>query len=788
MFKNYLIMSYRSLFKNKLLGIISISSLSVAIGSAVAIFVLLDSVFNFNNFHENAEQIFQVEYVVDRDGKSEIWGDSPVPLGPALEADFPQIKSSVRVADGSGTMKYNDKVFRENFRFADNGFLDIFTFPLKLGNKSASMDKNSIFLSEKTALKYFGDDSPVGKQVSITYKNGNNTTFIVQGVAEKFPVNASFAFNILIPYENCLAAGINKLTDWKEKTLATFVQVSNPDDINAIKTQMGKYLEIQNATKPDWLFKEFVFDNVLDLVMNGHKTRNSISGGIGYTGTIVFSLIGLFLLLLACFNYVNIAIGSASGRLKEIGIRKVLGSNKREIIKQFLGENILLCFIALIIGAFLAQTFFLPAFYKYANTPSLGNIFINLNVWIFLPVLLLFVGFCAGAYPAFYISKFQPANIFKGKQVIGGKKIFTRILITFQFILTFILISLSIIITQNAKYQQALDWGYDQDQIIVVPINGKQQYTTYKNEISKNPNVLSIAGTRQHIGRSSGNVVMEYEGEKNEVIKFEIGADYLETMKIRLKSGRVFNPELSMDNTQTVIVNEQFVENMNWQDPIGKYIRIDNSEYSIIGVVEDFHYRNFMAPIKPIFFHLTKEENFNYLLVKIKSGTVFKTAEFLNETWEKLFPDMPYDAFYQDQVFEAYFRGENNISKLFWIFALIALILSSMGLFGLASININKRTKEIGIRKVLGANVLSLLNLMNTQFLKLLIISTIIASPLSYLMIKSMMDNMHKFHIPITAGQFVLTFILILFTAITTISALIYRAANINPVETLKYE
>ena len=277
MFKNYFTLAYRSLIKNKLLGVISIFSLSIAIGSAVAIFAIMDVIYSFNKSHENAEQIFQVENIINRDGAKEIWGSSPVPLGPALKADFPQIKRVVRIENSSGIMKFNDKVFDESFHFVDGEYLEMFTFPLKSGEKTALKNKNAVVLAEEIAIKYFGEDFPIGKEITIRFNNGTTSSFTVQGVADKFPVNAGFSFNILVPYENRIDAGMDNFNDWKDKTRATFIQLDNPQEIGTIQKQMGKYLTIQNAADADWPAEQFLFDPLLKIAQNRYKTRRAIS-------------------------------------------------------------------------------------------------------------------------------------------------------------------------------------------------------------------------------------------------------------------------------------------------------------------------------------------------------------------------------------------------------------------------------------------------------------------------------------------------------------------------------
>jgi ABC-type antimicrobial peptide transport system permease subunit len=484
----------------------------------------------------------------------------------------------------------------------------------------------------------------------------------------------------------------------------------------------------------------------------------------------------------------NIAISSAFRRIKEIGIRKVLGSERRTIIWQFLYENIFLCFLALIFGTILAQLLYLPVFCNFLEIQEIETIFISGNLWIFLPVLLFFISICGGAYPAFYISSFQPVNILKGKNKIEGKKRFSRLSIIFQFIFTFILITLSVVVTKNAEYQKSIDWGYGQEQIITVPLNESKYYTIFKEEIEKNPDIVSIAGTKDHIGRTSDIEIIEYQGKKHEVIKFEVGSNYLETMKIRLISGELFNPEIREKTGRSAIINQEFLRYMNWENTTDKYIEINNEKYRVAGVVEDFHYQYFFEKIHPVILRLTTEDNYKYLITKVKAGRVNLTSELFKKTWKKLIVNEPYDGFFQDEIFAFGFKAEEDVSFLFSFYAVNALIISCMGLFGLASINISKRKKEIGIRKVLGAGIPSLLRLVNKEFIVLILISSIIAAPVSYVFVKSALEAIHDYYIPITAGFFIFTFFVIIVTSLLSISSLLYKAASTNPANTIRHE
>ncbi len=789
MLKNYLKLSYRSLIKNKLFGIISIFCLSIAIGTALSLFSVINLVFNFDRFHKNADSIYLIENEVNKNGETELWGDSPVPLAPVIKNDFPQIERAVRISNRRGTFKYKDKVMYERFTFTDSEFLDMFTFPLISGDKQALKNGSSVILTEETAVRFFGERDPVGEQVVFTFDDDISMTYIVGGVAEKLPLESTFGFSVLVPYNDLINTDREKYGSWGTKAHATFIQVKYPSDAVTVESGMDRYLQIMNETEPDWPVVKFMLDPLLDMSANSRQVRNSISHTWNPAAMITFILIGVFILLLACFNYINIAIVSSAGRLKEIGLRKVMGSSRFGIIKQFLGENFLVCFLALAAGVFLAQTLFLPVMDRFTDGDLPETVFVSRDMWLIIPGILLFTGICGGAYPSFFISRFQPVRIFRKNQNFGGKGILRKSLIIFQFVLTFILISFSVYHKNNKEYQKTIDWGYDKNNTIVVPVNGQKHFAVFNNEIVKNPDIAGTAGSEHHIGRSLKRETIEYKTVKYEVRRIGIGWNYLDLMKVRLKKGRLFDKNRSMDTDRSVIINEKFAEYMEWQDPVGKHIRMKGNDYYVTGVVCDFHYDDFWNEISPVLFNLSKEEDYNYISVKIKPGTEAETILFLKNIWKEQVPDKPYMGFVQDGILDLYFRSEDLISSLFSFYASIALIISCMGLFGLVSISITKRMKEISIRKVLGANLFSIFKLMNREYLLLLTISSVIAAPLSYKIIKSIMDSMNQlYHVPVSAIYFIITFIMIIVTAAFTVSSLLYKAANTNPVDSLRDE
>jgi len=374
--------------------------------------------------HKNAERIFLANYLLEIEGKRQTWGDSPLPLGPALQADFPQIEYAVRIADGSATLRYGDQIFDERIRFVDADFLHVFTFPLQRGFGNPLSDKNAVMLGKEVAEKYFGDENPVGKQIAITFKDGRREAFVVKGVAAKFDKRTSFDFEVLLHYDKQFEANLIPLerqNDWRVMTRATFIQLRDPAAIGVVAAQMERYVKAQNAANIDRPIAAFTFDPLLNIAFNAHRVRQSISGASTPAERVLLLVLGALILALACFNFMNIALAAAGARLNEIGIRKVIGGVKRQLVIQFLSENLLVTFLALAVAIALAEIFFVPAFNAlFSNVLELEfEPWSNARLGVFFLATVIVVGIGAGAYPAFYISAFQPVAILRGKQKLG---------------------------------------------------------------------------------------------------------------------------------------------------------------------------------------------------------------------------------------------------------------------------------------------------------------------------------------------------------------------------------
>jgi ABC-type antimicrobial peptide transport system permease subunit len=788
MLKNFIKTALRSLAKNKIISFINIFGLSLAIGCSIVVYIMISFEYGRDEFHVNRENIHMLKNTVSRDGIEQIWGDSPAPIGEMMAVDFPQIKRVVRIDDRGVIMKYGDKVFNENVRFVDPKFLQMFTFPLTHGQLDALNDPSKIVISKKLAEKYFGENDPLGEQIQIV-ANGKKESFVIGGVADTFPSKASFSFDILANYEKKFdlydEADPN---DWTDFISSTFIQLNDPKDIGVISDNMGKYIELQNAADEDWPAKAYTFESLTTLSQNAHAIDGAIAGGSDPVGNLVLMTIAGFMLTLASFNYINISISSATRRLKEIGVRKVIGGTKKQLVIQFIGENMIICFIALILGGVWARTIFGPWFDSQFSIGLNLDFWVNADAWMFLIGLLLLIGVGSGAYPAFYIASFKPVNILRGNQKFGKKNKFTKAFLTFQFVLSIITIVFGIAFMQNAEYQKQRDWGYNQSQTLVIPAKDEASYTAMYNDFAQSSNVISIAGSSGHVGRSASLSVVDVLDKKVETRRIDVGYNYLETIDVRLKQGRFFDEALLTDKDQNVVINETFVKNMEWVEPLGMTFGLDSLTYHVIGVVEDFHYRNFNNKIQPTYFSMATDDNLRYIAMKIKEGKASELEAKAEELWKQYIPDHPYDAFFQNEVFDRYFNQLKSHGKIMGFTALFAIILSCMGLFGLVSLNVMARMKEFSIRKVLGAGVASIFHGVNTQYLWLISIACILGLPISYIMVSALLDNVYEYHMPLTAIPFIMATASLFIVALLTVSSQIYKVVSSNPVDALRNE
>jgi len=790
MFKNYLKIAYRNLLKNKLYSLINIFGLSVAIACCIVAYLNHDYNVSFDMFHQNAEEIYRLKTVRVQNERERVWGNTPRPLGPALALDFPFIKKSARLTIATVVFKSGDKIFNEGVLHVDPEFFEMFSFPLKYGEASVLRDKNKIVLSEALAVKYFGEENPVGKQVTMRYRDGQPREFFIGAVAQKIPDNSSVQFNALAALDILLDTGIDKPNDWSDWAHITFVQTSDPGQMASLAQKMDRYLAVHNsAVATDAQIKRFALEPLQGMAMRALEVRFDIlKSAMHPAGMIAPSIIAVLLLLMACFNYINTAIAYSSQRLKEIGIRKVVGGVRRQLIWQFIGENLLLCFIALALGIALAEIF-VPAYDSLWTYFELKLDYAqNRGLLMFLAGLLLFLGLVAGTYPAFYVSAFHPVAILRGKQKFGGTSWLSRSLLTFQFTISILTVIAGIVFVQNAGFLRHFDLGYGKDLVIVVPLREAKYYEPYKNAIAQNPELVSIGAAMSHVGFNWGNATVAHASQKVEATLLSVGYNYLETMQVRLAQGRMFDENLPTDLQNAVIVNQKLAAEFGWDNPLGQTVALDTLRYTVIGVVEDFYNDGVWRPIAPCLFRMSTPENLRHLAVRVPVENLTATNDFLRETWSRVVPDLPYEGFYQNEVMAEAIEVSDNIKTMFIYISVLAMVIAAMGLFALVSLNLARRTKEIGIRKVLGATMTNIMSLVNREFVLLLLAATVIASVAGYFAMQALLQSIYAYHVGFSALPFVLAGAMVFALAALTIGSQVLKVASANPVHALRYE
>jgi ABC-type antimicrobial peptide transport system permease subunit len=788
MFKNYFKISFRSLMKNPMTSFINVFGLSVAVGICLVVYAFMEYDYSIDQFHKNKNGIYLATFFSNREGVNQQYGMAPGPLGEALKSDFAQIKNVCRLEDQAVIIKYEDNVYHENIRYADPAFLQMFTFPLRWGVANSLADLNSIILSEDMATKYFGEENPLGQDVLIIFNDTTKKAFTVTGVARAFPKAHDIDFNFLINIENLRIAnsGYEK-NDWSKFVSATFVQVEQPADRAIIEHGSNKYKALQNQAQPDWAIASFRLEPLTTLHERSGSIKDGITHDYNVEGRLGMPIIAIFMIALACFNYINIAIVSAAKRLKEIGVRKAIGATRTKVITQFLTENIVVTSFALVIGIVLCYFIFLPWFVQFSGWQLELTLF-NTNLWIFLAGLLVFTGLVSGMSPAFYIANFNTVKIFKGSLQFGKKNPLTKIFLCIQLVVACMMITAGVVFTQNNQFQNNRSWGYDQENVVYASVPDQPAFDQLKAVMSQNASVVSIAGSKDHLGKSVSNVVLRSTANQQyEVNEFAVGAHYVETMGLTVSEGRTFK-EFSENDTRAIVVNELLVKDLNLVQPVGQQFEIDSVKYEIIGVLKDFHHKSFFNTVQPAIFRLATEADHRYLTLRVKSGNEQSVYADLQTQWIKLNPEVPFLGGHQADVWSNYFHSVNRSEKFNKVIASVAVLLASLGLYGLVTLNVSGRIKEFSIRKTLGAGAKNIASVIFRQYSLLIIISLIIGAPISYLFTKAYLKMLFAYPMPMGYSGIIIALLILMVVLLAVVSTQIRRVVKSNPLEGLKTE
>ncbi len=799
MIKNYLKSALRNIKRHKGYAFINITGLAIGMACCILILMYITTELSYDRYHVNADRIFRLGLDANMGGTTVVTPISNVPTAPTLIQDYPEVLNAVRIRTVSKrAVQHEDKIFFENgILYADSSVFQVFTFPMIKGDPNTALKPAySIVLTEETARRYFGNEDPMGKIL----KFNNQYDFTVTGVIENVPHNSHFTFDMLCAYETLYDLDREAMEEWFNFRDYTYLLLSEGFDYRELEQKFPALVEkyMGDMLKALGGEIEFFLQPLTSIHLHSNM-ENEIRPNSSITYIYIFFAIGLFILCIACINFMNLATARSSTRAKEVGMRKVVGAARKELIWQFLGESLIYSIFSLMI-AILFVRFSLPFVeslsgremsLNFAEMPWLVPSFIG---------LVILVGLVAGSYPALFLSSFRPAQVLKGNLKAGSAHSRLRsLLVVAQFIISISLIIGTGIILKQLNFMKNTNLGYEKENVIVVEIrdrNMQQSLDSIKAEIQKISGVLSVSSSSLVPGQEPSVQPFIPEGytEKQAQLmeSFSVGHEFFPTLGMEIVKGRNFSPEYGTDSSTAVIINETAAKRYNWEDPIGKTIRVPTDEvgkwqtYTVVGIVRDFHRTSLHSVIAPQLIG-NDPGNFDTLAIRIHPENTDKTLILLRAKWKEVDPIRPFEFFYLDVMIDRLYGAEERLSDIFSSFSVFAIFIACLGLFGMASFAAEQRTKEIGIRKVLGASVPGVVVLLSKDFLKLIVLANVIAWPLAFFGMNKWLQNF-AYKSGIGIWVFLYTGILAAGIALATVSYQSIKAALLNPVDAIKYE
>ena len=794
MIKNYLLITLRSMKKNKAFIFINVFGMGIAIACTIVGYLAYQYDATFDGVHDNREGIYRVSALRSFENTLTHYGYVPLPLGNIAQG-MSDVQLSSRFSQSQSNFKRETDLFPSNLSYVDPEFFKMFTFEFIAGDPNSLTDNTSVLVSESMAVKLFGTSSDIIEK-TLTQVSGNELKEIkIAGVFRDPPRNSSF-FNpdglAFMNFENYKYEFKDvREDDWtKETTL--FVGIEDATRVESIYNQLQSYRAANNKVRPDFQIQEikliqFALMAKEDRATDARARTNPAPPKSAILGSITM---GLPILLIACFNLTNTAIAISSRRLKEIGIRKVMGGKRKQLIAQFIGETTFICLLALIVGVILTDLFVAGWNIATSNNIHLTMSYLNNAGFVVLLFgILLFTGFLAGSYPAFYITKFQPVSILKDKLKIGGTNYFTRALLGAQFTITMIAIVCSIAYIRNARYQEKYNLGFDIRGSIICWLNSSGEFSQYRNILEQNPDVLSTAGARSGIFSNRLHKPVKFESKEAEVDIIEVGDNYLKTMGLDLLQGRDFIKDSRSDENESIIITENMASLFGWDHPIGKEVILgDSLKLIVVGVVKDVYTHGLWREMEPMMIRYILPEKYDQIIVSADPEDVSNVNADMKNKWSSLFPSRLYNGKMLITGIKEVTDVNKSIMQVYAFIAAIATLLSATGLYTLVSLNIIRRMKEIGVRKVLGASVYHIYKIVNMEFLIILLIAFVLGSWASYNLTQVVMGSIWKYYQSANVFSFAIGIALMLIVSIFTIGYKVFAVATMNPVKTLRDE
>ncbi|MDB5241304.1 MAG: hypothetical protein JWP57_1929 [Spirosoma sp.] len=789
---SYLKIAFRNLWRSPLYSFINIGGLALGIACCLLIALYVADEWGYDRFYRNADRIYRV---VEKQPQPEGIFDvavTPGPLAPTLKSDFPEVVQTGRIGRWNGLMKQGKQTFEENnLFFADNGLLRLFNFPLVRGNVATALTRpDELLMTETTARRYFGPDWLTNpKVIGATLRLNNERDYRVVGVLKDVPANSHLQFDILLSFKNVELFDKSSY-NWGSNSYHTYAQLRPGTDITAFAAKIrNQYIRYHPETKTTLQIQPLT-----DIHLYSHFAFNTDWGqhsSIFYVR--LFGAVGLIVLLIAGVNFINLATARSARRAREVGVRKTVGANRWHLVVQFLGESFLLTGLAVAVSVLLAGML-MPVF-NVLSGKTLRLDYTKLSFGMVLGSLTVLVGLLAGLYPAILLSSFQPTKVLKGTLTGKAGRAFRQVLVVGQFALSVALIVCSIIIYHQLQYMQAKNLGFDKAQLLYVRMGGelKKKAAQFKQELSRQSSIEAAAATTSTLVDVANETTIEWEGQvsKDEflITHMNVDPDFLSTVGMRLATGSNFRPKAVTDTNQTYLINETAARRMGYtnQTALGKRVKFWGKTGTVAGVVRDFHFRPLNVPIQPFILRYGPGDFYFQMLVKTRPGQAQEAIQHIGQLYKQFEKEAPLHYGFIDQELNKQYRAERRTGQIMLYFSGLAILISCLGLFGLAALMAEQRTKEIGVRKVLGASVAVIVTLLSKDFLKLVLISILIATPFGWYAMKRWLQD-YAYKVDIEWWVFALAGLLAVGIALLTVSFQSVKAALMNPAKSLRSE
>lgn len=793
MLQNYLKIAYRNLLRNKLFSFINIFGLATGMACCLLIVLYVVDEFSYDRFHDKGNRIVRVimEYSFgDESGETAHTGTK---VAPAFSRDFPEVEQAVRVYDAKTIVKYQDKLFEEKaFFYADSTFFRIFSFPLLQGDPATALEgPNKVVLTASTARKYFGEKNPVGQTLRIN----DNQDYLVTGVMKDVPANSQIKFDFVASFASLAAS---RKEEWFSANYKTYLLLQDQEAIASLQAKIPSYMEEQMGEDMKGQgYLTYQLEPLTSVHLYSKYAGFEPNSDIRYI--YIFSIIGLLILLIACTNYMNLTTARATGRAKEVGVRKVMGAVRGTLFWQFMGESVIITTAAMLLSVLLGELL-MPYFNQLAGKQLMLAL---LNPWLLLGLLAtgVLISFLAGSYPAIALSAYQPVKVLKGNLTAHGSGLWLRKgLIVFQFVISAFLIIATLVIQRQLYYVQNKKLGYNQEHVLVLPSDTKvmERLGTFKTELRQHPHIKQVTTAYETPTDIDGGYQLRKAGEdKGRLVKaIPVEKGFLQTLELELLAGTDFTfadeqaallPEENEQKQSAMLLNESAVREMGWtpEEAVGQQVE-EPRKGVVKGVVRDFHYSPLYEGIGPLVIFLEQLYG-GVILVKISGEDLPGTLRHLETTWQALAPNRPFSYTFLDEEYANLYQAERRTGKIFGTFAFLAVMLACLGLFGLAAFMAQQRTKEIGIRKVLGASVASIVGLLSKDFVKLVLVAFAIAAPLAWYAMRRWLEDF-TYRIELEWWVFAIVGGLVVLIAVITVSFQAVKAALADPVKSLRSE